>query len=92
MLNKKLGYALIYSSFIFLFIPVFTIFDNLYRWAFTLVNNEESIAILLVSSPIIDFGGSPESISNFMVGTSAVGILLFITGLYVIRRSKLQKL
>ena len=88
--NKKLGWALILSSFLFLSIPVFVAFQGLYRWGIILIN-DGLYASSFLPSPMIDFAGSPEKIASFVVGMFVIGILLFIGGIYIIRRSKSQK-
>ena len=89
--NKKLGWALILPSFLFLLIPVVVAFQGLYRWGLTLLNDEKYVSIVLEPSPLIDFGGSLEGIASFVVGMFVIGISLFIAGIYIIRRSKSQK-
>ena len=71
---KNLGYSLILSSFLFLWIPIAMILDTLYWWVQMETSNEE----VLRSSQIIDFGGSPVS----LIVIFGIGISLFSIGIY----------
>lgn len=91
IINKKLGYVIVLSSFIFLWIPIFMIFDTLYRWIFVLVvADDDSARYLLLPSSFVDFAGSSERIIIFPIFALVLGALLLITGIYIVKNSSVN--
>ncbi len=86
MKNKKIGYALILSSFIFLFAPIILIFNTLYASIWGLLFDKDAGHVL--SSPVIDFAFASEIGIILIVFELVVGILLFSAGIYVVRLSR----
>ena len=85
MARKKISYALLSISFVFLSIPIFVMMESLYRNIIELNLTNEKVDQTLVASPIIDFTGSFASIATLLIVMLGIGILFFISSMYVRR-------
>ena len=85
MARKKISYALLSISFVFLSIPIFVMMEFLYRNIIELNLANEKVDQTLVAPPIIDFAGSFASIATLLIVMLGIGILFFISSMYVRR-------
>ena len=76
---KKLGYVLILLSFFFSWIQIAMAISILYRNLFGIPEDE---------SIFIEFAGNGDD--SFLIIPSLLGIFLFVSGVYIVRHSKIE--
>ena len=61
----------------------------LYKWIFVLVvTDDEAVSSLFSNLSFVDFTGSSAGISIFFISVLVIGISLFSTGIYIIKREQ----